>query len=160
MRPSPLWGGRRDTLTRTNSQSHWLIRDSIRVPSKANCVIPSQHLSIGSSPCGCTRIEVQIWIEPSLTLISTLETLGTMPDTASLHESAQIVREIGTNPLISNKTVTFSFSTDYDFIPSLLGAVRLVQTIPLAKWCGDFTQNSQSSKWCTGKELNLEPSDP
>ncbi len=97
------------------------------------------------------------WIEPSLTLISTLETLDRMPDTASLHEFANIVRKIGTNPIISNKTVTFSFSQDYDFIPSLLASARVTSHGDAPKRCGDFDQNSQSAKWCARRELNPQP---
>lgn len=94
------------------------------------------------------------WIEPSRTLISHLETLGVMPDTASLHEFANIVRKIGTNPLISNKTVTFSFSENYDFIPPLLAGERVGSAVPAAKRCGDSSQSPQSSKWCPGWESN------
>ena len=100
------------------------------------------------------------WIEPSQTLISTLETLGTMPDTASLQEFANNVRKIGTNPLLANKTVNFSFSENYDFIPSLLASARVASRNLSSKRCGDFPQNSQSSKWCAGQDLNLQPSDP
>jgi hypothetical protein len=97
------------------------------------------------------------WIEPSLTIILHLETLGTMPDTASLQDFANIVRKIGTNPILANKTVNFSFSENYDFIPPLLASARSAPLELDAKRCGDSPQNSQSSKWCAWRELNPQP---
>ncbi len=88
------------------------------------------------------------WIEPTRNLISTLETLGNMPVAASPFEIANILRKIGTNPLLANKTVTFSFGENYDFLPSLLACARSAQLVNPAKRHGDLPQNSQSSKWC------------
>jgi hypothetical protein len=80
-----------------------------------------------------------------------------MPDTASPQEIANSLRKIGTNPLLANKTVTFSFGENYDFLPSLLASARSASPVPAAKRCGDF---AQSSRWCAGQDLNLQPSDP
>jgi hypothetical protein len=51
-------------------------------------------------------------------------------------------------PLLANKTVTFSFGEDYDFLPSLLASVRSADREDTAKRRGDLPQNFQSSKWC------------
>jgi hypothetical protein len=54
-----------------------------------------------------------------------LETLGKSPTAELLPEISGIVQKIGTNHLISRKTVSFSLSEDYDFIPSLLAFAKL-----------------------------------
>jgi site-specific DNA recombinase len=100
---------------------------------------------------------VNSWIEPTRNVISTLETLGNMPVAASPLEIANILRKIGTNPLLANKTVTFSFSENYDFIPSLLASARSAQLVNSSKRHGDLPQNSQSSEWCAREDLNLHP---
>lgn len=100
------------------------------------------------------RERCNYWIEPSKDLISTLETLGSIADTASPQEVANIFRKIGTNPLLSNKTATFSFSKNYAFMASLLVSARSVPDVPEAKRCVDF---AQSSKWCAWRELNPQP---
>jgi hypothetical protein len=100
---------------------------------------------------------INSWIEPARDLISTLQTLGTMPDTASPQEIANNLRKIGTNPFLANKTVTFSFSENYVFIPSLLASARSASPFPDPKRCGNF---DQSFKWCTRQDLNLQPFDP
>lgn len=92
------------------------------------------------------------WIEPALTLVSTLETLGQMADAASPQKIANDLRKIGTNPFLSNKTVTFSFAENYDFIPSLLASARSASPVSASKRCGDF---DQSFKWCSWQESNL-----
>jgi hypothetical protein len=89
-----------------------------------------------------------------------METLGIMPVTASLPEFANILRKIGTNLFLANKTVNFSFSENYDFLPSLLASARSATVEGAAKRCGDSVQNFQSSEWCIGQDLNLQPSDP
>src|SRR5258706_16201981 len=52
------------------------------------------------------------------------------------------------NPILANKTVTFSFGEDYDFLPSLLASARVAANIVAPKRHGDFPQNSKSSEWC------------
>jgi hypothetical protein len=100
------------------------------------------------------------WIEPALTVISTLETLGQMAAPHSPQETANILRKIGTNPRLSKKTAIFSYSEDYDFLPSLLAFARVADEKVAPMRRGDSPQNSQSSKWCAGQDLNLQPSDP
>ncbi|MDB6053503.1 MAG: hypothetical protein JWN25_1026 [Verrucomicrobiales bacterium] len=54
------------------------------------------------------------------------------------------------NPQISGKKVSFSCSKDYDFIPSLLGSVRVSQIEPSSSQ-GD--QNLQLVEWCSVVEV-------
>jgi hypothetical protein len=77
-----------------------------------------------------------------------------MPDTAAPQELANILKKIGTNSLLSNKTVTFSFSGNYDFLPFLLASGRAATPVPAAKRGGDF---DQSFRWCAWRELNPQP---
>ena len=92
------------------------------------------------------------WIEPARKLIDTLETLGKMETTKNFPEISGIVQKIGTNPVISRKTVTFSFSEDYDFMPSLFASVR----IPASN---TYSENSSPTgggiKWCAIQVSNL-----
>ncbi|MDB6053501.1 MAG: hypothetical protein JWN25_1024 [Verrucomicrobiales bacterium] len=94
------------------------------------------------------------WIEPTQTLISTLETLGKTETVHDLEKLSEIVKKVGTNPQISGKKVSFSFSKDYDFIPSLLGSVRVSQIEPSSSQ-GD--QNLQLVEWCARRGSNPQP---
>ena len=85
------------------------------------------------------------WIEPARSLVNTLETLGKTDATENLSEFSRIVQKIGTNHVISRKTVSFSISPDYDFIPSLLASVRLPSTETVSD---QPSSNRVSSKWC------------
>lgn len=65
---------------------------------------------------------------------------------------SEIVHKVGTNRLISRKTVSLSFSEPYDFIPSFLG--NLNESL-LAN--PSLQDNSEwwSTKWCPRQDLNL-----
>lgn len=97
---------------------------------------------------------VNSWIEPSRDAIKSLQTLATMPDTASPHEIAENLRKFGTNPVLANKTVTFSFGEPYNFLPCLLASARSASHFLASKRCGDFNQNLQSSRWRPYRESN------
>src|ERR1041384_6818730 len=71
------------------------------------------------------RKRCNYWIEPTREIINTLETLGKTDSAKDLPELSKLVQKIGTNPTISSKKVSFSFSEDYDFVPSLLASVRV-----------------------------------
>jgi hypothetical protein len=102
------------------------------------------------------RERVNSWIEPTRNLINTLETLDNMAGTASPSELAKTLRKIGTNPLISNKTVTFSVGEEYVFLPSLLASARSASEVPTVKRPGDL---DQSLRWCPGPDSNRKPID-
>ena len=86
-----------------------------------------------------------MWVEPARKLVNTLETLGKAETATNFPEISGIVQLIGTNRLISRKTVSFSFSEDYDFVPSLLASVR---SAPASVPSPMGSLNLQSSKWC------------
>jgi hypothetical protein len=79
--------------------------------------------------------------------VEALETLGKTETAQDYPEIRRLVQKFGTNPLISRKTVTFSFSREYDFIPSLLAQIRLF-ALNSSSPSGD--QNHQSLGWCPG----------
>ena len=92
------------------------------------------------------------WIEPARAVINTLETLGRTDFSEALPEISRLVRRIGTNRLISRKTVSFSFSEPYDFVPSLLASlpVSASDTSPSRS-----DENSERQVWCAREESNL-----
>jgi hypothetical protein len=92
------------------------------------------------------------WVEPARKLVSTLETLGKTPTPELLPEISGVVQKIGTNHLISRKTVSFSLSKDYDFLPSLLVSARAVTSHQSSTSNGE---SSQCIKWCARQDLNL-----
>jgi hypothetical protein len=59
--------------------------------------------------------------------------------------------------LIARKTVSFSLSENYDFLPSLLGFRRIETSNPSLALS---EENIESSIWCIRQDLNLQPSDP
>ena len=85
------------------------------------------------------------WVEPTRRLINTLETLSKTPTMENLSELSRVVQKIGTNHQISHKTVSFSFSTDYDFVPSLLASVRVGGSQVSSDLAPEMPR---SSKWC------------
>jgi len=85
------------------------------------------------------------WIEPTREVINTLETLGKTDFSKTLPEISKQVQKIGTNRLISRKTVSFSLSEPYDFLPSLLASVGLTASTSSPS---RSDENSQSPKWC------------
>ncbi len=89
---------------------------------KSELVIQKRHLKPKKS--GCKKRGSITGSNLLENIISTLETLGNMADAASPHDIAKLLQKIGSNPLLANKTVTFSFGEDYDFLPSLLASVR------------------------------------
>jgi site-specific DNA recombinase len=100
------------------------------------------------------RSRSSYWIEPTREVINTLETLGKSEFPESLPEISRLVQKIGTNPLISRKTVSFSFSEPYDFTLSFLRNVR-VELAANPSLHSD--KNWWSTTWCAREDLNLHP---
>jgi hypothetical protein len=98
------------------------------------------------------RTRSSFWNEPAKEVINTMELAGKMQADKSPQEIAQVVHKVGTNRLLSRKTVTFSFAEPYDFIPSLL-ASRHVPTLNTSPSLCD--EKSQRIKWCPRQDLNL-----
>ena len=86
---------------------------------------------------------------PVKEVINTLELAGKSQTAKSPQEISLVVHKVGTNRLLSRKTVTFSFSEPYAFIPSLL-ASRHASTANTSPSLGD--ENLQSLVWCSRLE--------
>ena len=86
------------------------------------------------------------WNEPAKEVINIMELAGKMQTDKSPQEISQVVHKVGTNRLLSRKTVTFSLAEPYDFIPSLLASVEASPALAAPSLCDE---NSRSIKWCT-----------
>jgi hypothetical protein len=104
-----------------------------------------EKASIRGEKARFSRKGTSCWIEPAQEVISTLETLGKTDFQESLPDIARQVQKIGTNPLISRKTVTFSFSKPYDLVPSLLASSH-VAAHPNTSSLRDA--KPESTVWC------------
>ncbi len=94
------------------------------------------------------------WIEPAMECVKRLESMGneTFPNTYSA--IAEQVRKIGTNPVISGKTVSFIFSEPYASIPSILASARSATLAPQASQTGEV---SAFTAWCAIQGSNPTP---
>ena len=91
------------------------------------------------------RSRSSCWIEPAREVVNALETMGKSGFAESLPQIAQQVQKIGTNPKISGKKVSFSFSEPYAFIPSLLASARIATRDLSASRSGG---NDAFTVWC------------
>ncbi len=103
------------------------------------------------------RTRSSYWNEPVKEVIKALEMAGKAQVEKSPQEISKIVHKVGTNRLISRKTVTFSFSEPYDFIPSLLASRPVSSATTTPSLCDE---NLESPIWCIRRDLNPQPSDP
>jgi len=85
------------------------------------------------------------WVEPTKRFVNSLETLGKGQPENNLPEISGLVQKLGTNRLISGKTVSFSVAEKYDLIPSILASARMS---PHVAFRSDNLQNHESFKWC------------
>jgi site-specific DNA recombinase len=94
------------------------------------------------------RTGISFWNEPAKEVIDTLELAGKIQTDKSLQEISQVVHKVGTNRLLSRKTVSFTFSEPYDFVPSLLASLPIsaIPTSTSSSSLGD--EKSESIKWC------------
>jgi site-specific DNA recombinase len=97
------------------------------------------------------------WNEPAKAFINALEMAGKTQTDKSPKEIAALVHKVGTNRLLSRKTVSFSFSEPYDFTASLLASRHDATSQNSSSHCD---ANHGSSIWCIRQDLNLQPSDP
>jgi hypothetical protein len=98
------------------------------------------------------RTRSSFWNEPAKEVINTMELVGKSQTDKSPAEISQVVHKVGTNRLLSRKTVTFSLAEPYDLIPSLLasGHISIPNTSP--SLCDE---NGGSINWCPRQDLNL-----
>ena len=98
------------------------------------------------------RSRSSYWIEPAREVINALESMGKSGFAESLPQIVQRVQKIGTNPKISGKQVSFSFSEPYASIPSLLASARIATPSAEASRFGGTTANTI---WCAVQGSNL-----
>ena len=92
------------------------------------------------------------WIEPTNEFINTLEAAGKIDVSNSPQEISELMRKIGTNRLISRKTVSFNFSPPYDFTSAFLAETRVTSdSSPDAP----KPLSGSSVLWCPGQDSNL-----
>ena len=120
-----------------------LIDEESYQASKSDLVI--EKTALKHEKVRLQRTRSSFWNEPAKEVISALEMAGKAQIEKSPPEISQLVQKVGTNRLISRKTVTFSFSEPYDFVPSLL-ASRHVSTPNTLPSLGD--EKSRSIVWC------------
>jgi hypothetical protein len=120
-----------------------LIDEESYQANKADLVLEKTRLKKEKERLSRTRSNY--WNEPAKAVITALELSGKSQSEKSPQEISQVVHKVGTNRLISRKTVSFSFSEDYDFLPSLLASRRVATSNPSLSLCDE---NMQSSIWC------------
>ena len=92
------------------------------------------------------------WVEPTNDFINTLELVGKIDVSKSPQEISELMRKIGTNLLVSRKTVSFNFLPPYDFTSAFLAETRVTSDsspVPQSPLAGE------SSIWCPGQDSNL-----
>lgn len=95
------------------------------------------------------------WNEPAKEVINALELAGKVQTDQSPQEIAQLLHKVGTNLLLSRKTVSFSFSEPYDFVPSFLGTLPFSSIAPSSLCDEKNPMGSQPTEWCAVQGSNL-----
>jgi site-specific DNA recombinase len=98
------------------------------------------------------RTRSSFWNEPAKEVINAMELAGKAQTGKSPQEISQVVHIVGTNRLLSGKTVSFSFAEPYDFIPSLLASRHVTIPNTLPSLCD---VNLERQFWCAREDLNL-----
>ncbi len=121
-----------------------LIDEESYQASKADLVI--EKTALKHEKVRLQRTRSSFWNEPTKEIVNALEMAGKTQTGKSPQEISQLVQKVGTNRLISRKTVTFSFSEPYDFALSFLGnfhtaisenpSLRSNELWQRSNWCG------------------------
>jgi hypothetical protein len=82
-----------------------------------------------------------------------MELAGKSQTEKSPQEISQLIHKVGTNRLLSRKTVSFSFAEPYDFAASLLASV---EASPSTTRPSLRDETSQRIKWCSHPESNRD----
>jgi hypothetical protein len=99
------------------------------------------------------RTRSNYWNEPAKGIIEAFELAGKSQRDKFPQEISLVVHKVGTNRLLSRKTVTFSFSESYDFIPSLLASRGIAASGVAPSLCDE---KHESLVWCAREDLNLQ----
>ena len=132
-----------------------LIDEESYQAAKADLVIAKAELKRSKEQLHRNRSG--FWNEPAKEIINTLELAGKLQTAKSPQEISQVVHKVGTNRLLSRKTVTFFFPEPFDFIPSLLASRPVAMPNHLT-----VARRRNWWKYCMVHPagLNLQPSDP
>ena len=120
-----------------------LIDEESYQASKSDLVI--EKTALKQEKARLQRTRSSFWNEPAKEVINALEMAGKMQTEKSPQEISQLVQKVGTNRLISRKTVTFSFSEPYDFALSFLGNLHTAISENPSLQSNELWQRS---KWC------------
>ena len=94
------------------------------------------------------------WNEPAKEVISALELAGNVQTEQSPQEIARLVHKVGTNLLLSRKTVSLTFSEDYDFVASFLGSLDSRGTASWSLCDQKNPKGYQLTEWCAVQGSN------
>jgi hypothetical protein len=119
--------------------------------AKADLVLEKTRLKREKEQLHRTRSNY--WNEPAKDAIKAFELAGKSQRDKSPQEISLVVHKVGTNRLLSRKTVTFSFSEPYDFIPSTLASRGVVTSGVTPSLCDE---KPESLIWCAREDLNLQ----
>ena len=128
-----------------------LIDEESYQAAKADLVIEKTELKRSKEQLHRNRSGM--WNEPAKEVIDTLELAGKSQLEKSPKEISLVVHKVGTNRLLSRKTVTFALAEPYAVIPSLLASCH-VPTSNTSPSLGDET--GESIIWCAREDLNLQ----
>jgi DNA invertase Pin-like site-specific DNA recombinase len=120
-----------------------LIDEESYQAAKADLVIQKTALKHEKEQLHRTRST--FWNEPAKEVINAMELAGKMQVEKSPQEISQLVHKIGTNRLLSRKTVSFSFSEPYDFAASFLASIEASTTTNTPS---QSDEKSRSIDWC------------
>jgi hypothetical protein len=120
-----------------------LIDEESYQAAKADLVIEKTELKQEKQRLRRTRSS--FWNEPAKEVINAMELAGKSQTEKSPQEISHLIRKVGTNRLLSRKTVSFSFAEPYDFAASLLASVEASPSTTCPSLCDE---TSQRIKWC------------
>ena len=109
-----------------------------------------QKISLKQEKDNASRTRTSGWVEPTRKFIILARDAQNL---ASAHDSAQLVRTVGTNRLLVGKSVAWNWIAPFDFLaeyPPLRGG-KPPTDCPLGT-----SKNLPNSVWCPGEDSNLQ----
>jgi site-specific DNA recombinase len=121
----------------------------------ATADLVNQKIALKQEKQRLHKTGISFWNEPAKEVIDTLELAWKIQTGKSPQEISQVVHKVGTNRLLSRKTVSFTFSEPYDFVPSLLASRPISTTFTSQNSSSLGDEKSESIKWCAIQGSNL-----
>ena len=97
---------------------------------------------------GLQKTQMSNWIEPTRDFINTLVQAKNLASSESLQEIPQFLQKIGTNHLISAKTISFDFREPYGFTAGFLDSIPNPAGGSAGGFSDSGSQFSGSPVWC------------